>query len=133
MFANDDEWVYKNAGGSTGGGGFAASGGYESIGQLAGVIGGALLANRQAKKQRDVEKEIAERQLQLQKELGLAQIKASGELEKQRMLTESLYGKRGTTTTLKTTTGSNKTLLFVVVGVVMVGAIGFAVYKMRNK
>lgn len=129
MFANDEEWVYKNAGGS--GGGFGASGGYEAIGQLAGVVAGSLIANRQAKKQRDVEKEIAEKQLQLQKELGLAQIKAASEIEKQRALTQSLYGRNATTP--KTTPSSNKTVLFVVVGVVMVGAIGFAVYKMRKK
>lgn len=130
MFAEDKaEWVYKNANR----GGFAASGGYQAIGQLAGVVGGALLANRQAKKQRDVEKEIAEKQLQLQKELGLAQIKASGELEKQRLLTQSLYGNKQTTTTLKTTTVQGRTVLFVVVGLVVVGAIGFAVYKMKNK
>lgn len=129
MFANDDEWVYRNASG--GGGGFAASGGYETIGQLAGVIGGALLANQQAKKQRQVEKEIAEKQLALQKELGLAQIKASSDLEKQRMLTQGAYTNRSAG--VVPSGGSNKTVLFVVVGLVMVGAIGFAVYKMRKK
>lgn len=130
MFVENDEWVYKNQTGS--GGGFAAGGGYDAIGQVVGLVAGSLIANSQAKKQRAVEKEIAEKQLALQRELGLAQIKASVALEKQRMLTaQPVYAGTGNVSSVAGG-GKNKTVLFVVAGIAVLGAIGFAVFKMRQ-
>jgi hypothetical protein len=130
MFVDNDEWVYKNQTG--GGGGFGAQGGYDAIGQVVGLVAGSLIANQQAKKQRAMEKEIAERQLALQRELGLAQIKASVALEKQRMLTAPATYAGPATAGMIPTGGKNKTVLFVIAGIAVVGAIGFAVYKMRQ-
>lgn len=121
----DDDYVYKNASG------FAQSGGYDAIGMVVAGVAGGLLQNQQAKKQRQAEMEIAQAQLALQKELGLAAIKSQAEVARQRALTDSLAANR--TVIVSGSGGSGKTLLYVTVGIVMLGAIGFAVYKMRKK
>ncbi len=124
MFA-DDDYVYKNASG------FVQGGGYDAIGAVVAGVAGGLLQNQQAKKQRQAEVQIAQAQLALQKELGLAAIKSQAEVARQRALTDSLTANR--TVVVSGSGGSGKTLIYVVVGIVMLGAIGFAVYKMRKK
>jgi len=126
MFVDDDDYIYKNASG------FGQSGGYDAIATVVSGVAGGLLMNQQAKKQRQAEMDIAQAQLALQKELGLAAIKSQAEVAKQRNLTDSLTSQR---TVVVSGGGSNsgKTIIYVLVGVAMLGAIGFSVYKMKKK
>lgn len=113
--------------------GFGQAGGWDAVGGIVGAVTIGLLQNQQAKKERQFQQSLAEKQLAIQKELGLAEIKARVDIEKQQAVSDpsGLRYRAGTRTAGMG--GNMSPALIIVFGVGIIGAISFAVYQHRKK